>query len=151
MYLQHIINIMNFRRLSGAQLAQRCHLSRAAVSKWFASPDDFINVETQTARTVAQVLDIPLPRLFEPIQRLSQFETSFLWDRLYPSMETFVMAVMREDPVAMARFVQVLGLFKAEAVLGKKIVAAFPNYKHHIKPARRKGLEILWPLLVSTP
>jgi transcriptional regulator with XRE-family HTH domain len=150
MYLQHVINIMYLRGLNGAQLARRCHVSRAAVTKWFSTQEDFINVETQTARTIAQVLGVPLARLFEPLEMLSRFETSFLWDSLYPSMETFVRAVLRGDRVAMARFVQVAGFFKAEAVFGKKIVSAFPKYKQFIKPARRNALETIWPLLAST-
>lgn len=150
MYLQHVINMMNARKLNGAQLAKRCHVSRAAVTKWFASTDPFINVETKTARTLAQVLGVPLTQLFEPIAMLSQFHTAFLWDGLYPSMEKFIVAVMHGAPAAMARFVQVAGLLKAESVFGKKIINSFPKYKQHIKPARRKSLETIWPLLVST-
>lgn len=139
---------MNLSGINGAQLARRCHVSRAAVTKWFAATENFINVETKTARTIAQVLGVPLSQLFEPIAILSQFHTAFLWDGLYPSMEKLIVAIMRGDAVARARFVQVAGLFKAEAVFGKKIIASFPKYKHHIKPARRKSLETLWPLLV---
>lgn len=116
---------------------------------WFAVTGDFANVETRTARTIAGVLGVPLSNLFEPIGVLAPLEPSFLWDHLYPSMEEFLIAVIRGTPVAMARFVQVTGFFKAEAVFGKKIVAAFPTYKHYIKPARRKGLETIWPLLDS--
>lgn len=148
MYLQHVINLMSLNGINGAQLARRCHVSRAAVTKWFSTSENFINVETKTARTIAQVLGVPLSQLFEPIAILSQFYTAFLWDSLYPSMEKLIVAIMRGDAVAMARFVQVAGLFKAEAVFGKKIIVSFPKYKHHIKPARRKSLETLWPLLV---
>lgn len=137
------------RNIQRAQLARRCGVSRAAVSKWLAAKGDFVNVETQTARAIAQVLGVPLPSLFEPIGVLAPLETSFLWDHLYPSMEEFLIAVTRGTPVAMARFVQVMGFFKAEAVFGKKIVTAFPIYKLYIKPARRKSLETIWPLLAS--
>lgn len=149
MYLQHVINIMNLRKMNAAQLARACHVSRAAVTKWFSGRESFVNVETKTARTLAQVLGVPLAQLFEPIATLSQFHTAFLWDCLYPSMEKFTLAVMLGDLVAMARFVQVAGLFKAEAVFGKKIITSFPKYKHYIKPVRRKSLETIWPLLVS--
>lgn len=149
MYLQHVINIMNSRKMNAAQLARHCHVSRAAVTKWFSAKENFVNVETKTARAIAQVLGVPLSHLFEPIASLSPFHTAFLWDGLYPSMEKLTMAVLRRDPVAMARFVQVAGFFKAEAVFGKKIITAFPKYKQHIKPARRKALETIWSLLVS--
>lgn len=149
MYLQHVINMMNIRKMNGAQLANACHVSRAAVTKWFSARESFVNVETKTARTIAQVLGVPLSQLFEPIATLSQFYTAFLWDSLYPSMEKFTLALMRGDFVAMARFVQIVGFFKAEAVFGKKIIASFPKYKHYIKPVRRKSLETIWPLLVS--
>lgn len=150
MYLQHIINIMKSRNLSGAQLARRCGVSRAAVSKWFAAKESFINVETHTARRVAQVLGIPIAHLFEPVEDLSQYQTAFLWDGLFRSMEQLIMAVMRGNPAAMARFVQVAGFFRAEAVFGKKIITEFPRYKQFIKPVRRKSLETIWPLLAST-
>lgn len=149
MYLQHVINLMNLRKINGAQLARRCHVSRAAVTKWFSGDDNFVNVETKTARSIAQVLDVPLSCLFEPIDDLSRFHVLFLWDSLFPSMAAFVLALVSRTPVAMARFVQVVGLFKAEAVFGKKIISAFPKYKQYIKPARRKSLEVIWPLLVS--
>lgn len=148
MYLQHILNFMNTRNINAAQLAKRAGVSRAAVSKWFATQEDFVNVETGTARQIAEVLGAPLSQLFEPLERLSKYKTAFLWDGLYPSMEDFLVAVVRRNPVAEARFVQVLGFFKAKAIFGKKIISDFPEYKQYVKPARRKGLETIWPLLV---
>ncbi len=151
MYLQHVINYMHSNNINGAQLARSCGVSRAAVTKWFATSDNFINVETKTAKIIAQVLDMDLPRLFEPVARLSSFKTAFLWDNLYPSMEKMILAIMKRDLVAMARFVQVAGFLKSKTIFGQGIISSFPRYKRLIKPARRKSLEIIWPLLVSKP
>ncbi len=67
-----------------------------------------------------------------------------LWDHLYPDVEEFAIAVKAGEPKAVARFVQVFGLYAAESVLGPAAWLSFPEYKRHIHPVRRQELETLW-------
>jgi hypothetical protein len=71
-------------------------------------------------------------------------EASVLWDRLYPDLGAFASALHAGEPRALARFVQVYGLYAAESTLGAVAWRAFPTYKRHIHPVRRSQLEILW-------
>ena len=80
---------------------------------------------------------------------MSHYQTAFLWDSLYPNMEAFVKAAREFRFPAIARLVQVCGFHESQTLLGKKIILEFDRYKKLIKPARRKQLEILWPLYAS--
>ena len=84
----------------------------------------------------------PLP-CFEPDVR-ARLRAALLWDRLYPDLDDFAVALNASDPRAIGRFVEVYGLFAAEKTLGKSVWKNFPSYKKHIHPARRRELETLW-------
>lgn len=149
MYLQMVKNIMFKRQLSQADLARLAGVSRAAVSKWFRSKGGWANVESQTLLRLANALGVSPSFFLAKREVLAPLETRFLWDHLYPNMESFVQALIQSRLPALARLVQVLGFKEAQAVVGKKAVRWFEKYKKFIKPARRKQLEVLWPLYVS--
>ncbi len=71
-------------------------------------------------------------------------EVSLLWDHLYPDIDQFALALAAGEPRALARFVQAYGLYAAESALGAVAWQAFPVYKRHIHPVRRRQLETLW-------
>ena len=87
-------------------------------------------------------LAAPLP-CFEP-EIHAQLRATLLWDRLFPDLDDFAVALNAGDPRALGRFVEVYGLYAAEVTLGSFIWRDFPNYKRYIHPARRRELETLW-------
>lgn len=148
MYIQQLKNIMIDKNLSQSDVARLAQVSGAAVSKWFkhAIDRDWINVETGTVIRLAQGLKISPEQLLKPTPRLERWQSQFLWDRLYPTMEAFAQALLVRQLPAVARLTQVLGLRNAARLMGKWAIRKFPDYKRYIKPARRKELELLWSL-----
>lgn len=148
MYLQVLKNISFKRRLSRADLSRLAGVSRAAVTQWFKKGEKtgWVNVESKTLLQLAQALQINPSQFLEERVPLANFETRFLWDRLYPSMESFVQALNHRRLPAIARLVQEVGFHDSKKILGQIIVKKFDQYKKFIKPIRRKELEILWPL-----
>ena len=149
MYLQQLKNIMSLKNLNQADIARLGGLSRAAVSKWFHSKHRMVNVESKTLLNLAKALKVSPDFFLQERADLAKFESRFLWDYLYPDMGNFLKALAQNRLPAFARLLQVLGFREARAVAGKKIVARFEKYKKYIKPARRKELEVLWPLYNS--
>lgn len=151
MYLQNVKNILILKALSHADLARLASVSRATVTKWFQQGEQkgWVNAETASLIRLAESLSLP-PHLFlQKRPLLSHYKTSFLWDALYPDMESFIKAVGEFRLPAVARLVQVLGFYESAELLGKKVILQFERYKKYIKPARRKQLETLWPLYTS--
>ncbi len=140
---------MASRELNQANIARLAGISRAAVSKWFQSRKEWANVESKTLLNLAKALRVEASLFLEKREDLSLWETRFLWDRLYPNMESFVRALAQNRLPAMARLVQVLGFHASRAITGRKAVTLFESYKKYIKPVRRKELEVLWPLYIS--
>ncbi|MBI2337495.1 MAG: helix-turn-helix transcriptional regulator [Deltaproteobacteria bacterium] len=149
MYLQTLKNIIVSKKLNQAQIAEGAGVSRAAVSKWFRGKSPLLNIETKTLFHLAQSFGFSPAELIETVPSLDEFNTLFLWDQLYPSMESFVAALRESRLPALARLVQVLGFHEASFVIGKKVLECFPHYKKFIKPKRRSELETLWPLYHS--
>jgi transcriptional regulator with XRE-family HTH domain len=139
-----------FRKARGwtqAELARRVGVSRQAVSLWFRG--EGANLQSRHLIRLSQVLGVtveelirPLP-CFEPGTR-EQMRATLLWDRLFPDLDDLALALRAGDPRALGRFVEVHGLFAAEATLGSCVWREFPAYKRHIHPARRLELETLW-------
>lgn len=149
MYLQVLKNIMIRKRYRQADIARMAGVSRAAVCKWFKAKDGICNIEMRTLLTLAKGLDVQPTLLLKKDPDISEFETRFLWDHLYPDMFSFVAAISRNRLPALARLTQVVGLNAAQKVAGSPALTFFPRYKKYIKPPRRKILEELWPLYQS--
>ena len=75
--------------------------------------------------------------------RRDGWRTRYLWDRLYPDINDFAIALNRNEPKAVARLVEVEGLYRAEKVLGPRVWSQFQDYKRLVHPARRPQLELL--------
>lgn len=146
MYLQTLKILMVSRALSQADIARLAHVSRAAVCKWLKTPDGICNMEMQTLINLSEGLKVAPESLVKKIEDLSPLTALFLWDNLYPSMESFAAALAKDQLPAIARLVQVAGFHAAAKIVGKKAVILFPRYKKYIKPVRRKALESIWPL-----
>lgn len=148
MYLQILRNIKAVHGFRDADLARLAHVSRAAVSKWFREGEKkgWVNVETKTLFELGKSLKIEPAIFLQKHGLLSRYKTEFLWDNLYPDMESFLKSVCEGGLPALARFVQVLGFSESKKILGEKVVTQFKNYKKYLKPAKLRELEILWPL-----
>ncbi|MBI2083419.1 MAG: hypothetical protein HYT76_07590 [Deltaproteobacteria bacterium] len=142
---------MNNNSYHKADVARLAGVSRAAVTKWFreVNREGWVNVESRTLFQLASGLGVPVESLVKPVADLAPYQTEFLWDRLYPSMEGFVQALVQKRPPALARLVQQIGFYESSRVVGKKVIALFDRYKKFIQPIRRKQLEVLWPLYAS--
>ncbi|MBI4411108.1 MAG: hypothetical protein HY541_01320 [Deltaproteobacteria bacterium] len=151
MYLQNVKNIAFFKGLNYADLARLAAVSRATVTKWYKQGEKrgWVNTETASIIRMAESLKLPADLFLQKRPLLSRYRTPFLWDALYPDMESFVKALSEFRLPAVARLVQVLGFHESSALLGKKVILHFEHYKKYIKPARRKQLEILWSLYAS--
>jgi len=143
--------------MNQSDIARAAGVSRQRVSQWFksnGSPRE-VNLRSDHLRDLAQELEVriddllkPLPVIGEPdINRLET--TNLLWDRLYPDLVEFAIDAGKLREKALARLVQVYGLFASAKMLGEKVWKKFPKYKKHIQPTLRKELEVIWSLRES--
>jgi hypothetical protein len=70
-----------------------------------------------------------------------ELRTRYLWDRLYPDIDGFAIAIGRFEPPAVARLVEVDGLYAAEKILGRRVWKRFDQFKQLIHTVRRQQLE----------
>lgn len=141
------------RGINASKLAQMTGVSRQAVSKWFKTPSGSeLNMRTTHLKSLTQklqikadVLLVPLPVLSDP-QSVRLYETTLLWDRLYPNLIEFCVALIRGESQALARLVQVFGIYTAAKIAGQKIWDRFSDYQKYIRPVRRKEIERIWVL-----
>ena len=135
--------------LNQSAIAKAAGVTRQAVSIWF-SKQGKVDLLSSTLQRLAlslgvtgEALSQPLPILGDPVER-KKWETDLLWDRLYPDLESFVAGVNRGQKTALARLVQMCGLYQAEKIAGRQVWKKFESYKALIHPARRREAEILW-------
>ena len=128
---------------SRSELARRAGVSRQAVSLWFKG--GHASVRGEHLLRLAKALGVSMERLMLPLPALtsSEQQAAFLWDELYPTVEAFAVAVSIFEERAVARFVQVEGLYPAEKLLGRRVWSRFESYARHIQPVRRQQLERL--------
>ena len=143
------------RGMAQSELARRVCVSRQVVSHWFRQePEASINIYSSHLARLAEVLGVSMEALQKPPpmdgSQRKIATTELLWDRLFPSLEEFARSLVRGHPDALARAVQVYGLFGAEKLAGKKVWKKFPLYKQKIHPAYRKQAEIIWSLCSPT-
>lgn len=141
---------MRARKWSQADLARRVGISRQAISLWFKS--DEVSIRSRHLFALANVLGVSVDTLAAPLPAFGSdhraLRTTYLWDRLYPDLDNFAIAVGRRELPAIARLVQVSGLYVAERVVGRSVWKVFSSYKRFIHPARRRQLEglVQWRL-----
>ncbi|MBI3018449.1 MAG: helix-turn-helix domain-containing protein [Deltaproteobacteria bacterium] len=142
--------ISKLRHLSRSDLAKMAHVSKQAVSLWFQKEETTISVQSKHLQALALALHLKVDDLLTPLPlskdtpQKTSLTTSLLWDHLYPSLEDFVIALVRHKPRALSRLVEVYGLFQSKNMLGKSIWTLFPKYKKYLPPIRRKQSEQLW-------
>ena len=145
------------RGLNQSDIARLAGVSRQRVSQWFHSTGRGapVSLRSGNLKALADGLEVsvdellsPLPLLEEPAK--AQRETAkLLWDRLYPDLAHFAIDVGRGRSQAVARLVQVYGLYAAARMAGKSVWKNFPKYRKYIHPVRRKELELLWQLKMN--
>ena len=139
--------LLKARGLSRSELARMVGVTRQAVSLWFQQED--ANIHSRHLLRLSEVLGVSVEELVEPLPCFgpdthARVRAALLWDRLYPDLDDFAVALNVSDPRAVGRFVEAYGLYAAEKTLGRSVWRNFPNYKKHIHPARRRELETLW-------
>lgn len=150
MILQNIEFFSTARQFSQADLARRSGLSRQLISVWLNASSKRLNPTTDSLLKLAQGLGVRIQDLVDPIpllgnpQERQALETSLLWDRLFPSVEHFLGALLRNDLRAIARLVEVYGMFAAAKIVGLVVWNKFQRYARYLPPLRRKQCEALW-------
>lgn len=148
MNIQTLLRLSKIRGLSQAELAAQAGISKQAITAWkkkfLETGDPNINIFSKTQDRLAQVLSVQSHELNQNLY-VSNL-TELLWDRLYPDIESFVEAIAKGQLAALARLVQVYGLYSSAKMAGSQIWRKFPNYKSKLHPAHRKQLEVIWNL-----
>ena len=139
--------LLKARGWSQAELARRVGVSRQAVSLWFRGTE--ANLQGRHLVRLSEALGVRVEELSKPLPCLdsetrARLRATLLWDRLFPDIDDFAVALNARDPRALGRFVQVYGLYAAETTLGPFVWDAFADYKRFIHPVRRRQLESLW-------
>lgn len=150
MYLSTLKFLMRVRGLNQSQLARLVDLSRQNVSRWFSLHTKTINLHSRNLQSLANALNVsieslcrPLPIAENPEERRS-IETELLWDHLYPNLESFLSAALRSNPAALARLVQVYGMYGSEKIIGKQVWSRFPQYERFLPNSIRTQTKVLW-------
>jgi transcriptional regulator with XRE-family HTH domain len=134
-------------RASG--LARLAGVSRQAVSGWLRSGRGDVAVRDGHLIALARGLGVPPETLADPPEGLegeADHRVDFLWDGLFPDVDSFALALAREEPHALARLVSRVGLFEGAAIAGPAAWRRFPEYERDLPPARRTELRNLWRL-----
>jgi transcriptional regulator with XRE-family HTH domain len=137
--------VLKARGIRPAELARRVGVNRQAVSLWLKREhavlrSDHLLGTAEVLGMRAEDLAAPLPGLLAERERLS---AALNWDRLYPDLVDLAIAAGRGEYPAMARLVEVHGLFATAGMLGKRVWDEFPAFERHIHPARRRPLRML--------
>jgi len=138
--------------LNQSDIAEAAGVTRQAVSLWLGGCDGDreINIKTKNLIRLADNLSVDLRdilmsvKISEDTEYMRQMKACLLWDRLYPSLESFLIDVSRGKNVALARLVQVFGLYESSRIAGKKIWKNFNRFKKYINPVRRRECENIW-------
>ncbi len=145
--------VLKLRGLNQSDLAKKVGLSRQAISLWFLHSKTVpINVQSKHLYRLCNKLGLTVELLAQPLPLMSddkirrKLEATFLWDKLFPGLEDFGIALVQKDLRAIARLVQMEGLFKASQILGKSIWKKFHLYKKWMLPIRAQECEKIWNL-----
>lgn len=139
--------LLKARGLSRAELARRVGVTRQAVSLWFRG--ERAEPRGRHLVRVAEVLGVPVETVTRPLPCLGAAEharlrATLLWDALYPDLDDFAIALRAREPRALARLVEVHGLYGAEKAIGPDAWSRFPDYERFLHTGRRGELRTLW-------
>ncbi len=150
MLAENLELIAQVKGLRQSDLARAAGVSRQAVSLWMKQRGpDGISARVPNMIRLAGNLGIEVQDLVVPLPDLAEHEASLIWDGLYPSVPSLVVACLRGEGRALARMVQVHGLLVTTKLFGRKSLTSFPDYKRHMHPVRRKQSEQVWKILSS--
>jgi transcriptional regulator with XRE-family HTH domain len=146
MYVRNLHLLMLKRGLTQSELARLLGISRQAVSLWFRSETDFVNIHTKHLNRLCEVLNVASHDLLTPFPEMEEsrdYNTLFLWDRMYKNLDAFYIALANREWRSIARLVQVVGVYRSAKILGKTVWDDFSNYSQFIHPGKRKICEAL--------
>ena len=133
-----------------SDVARAAAVSRQAVSLWFAADGDFRNVHVANLLNLGAGLGIapaelltPLPGLGEPSGERRLY-AEFCWDRSFPDIYRFLVALAAAEPRAVARLIESRGIYEAAAVLGAQVWDAYPELRARLPDARRAVVDAVW-------
>ena len=147
MSLETLDAILYYKQISQSGLAAKAKITRQAVSKWFTTKK--FNPSLNTLSKIASGLEIK-PNLIthsifqgQSAEQKKDLNTLLLWDHLYDSLSHYVAALARGELKAIARYIQVFGILKAEKIFGSMVFKKFDRLSPFIHPARRNELKKL--------
>ena len=148
MYFKTINSMLLARGWSQSDLARVTGVSRQAVSKWLKGSAQ-VSMTSENLFKVSRALRVPAETLARPLPGYGgdaehdQLMAAYLWDRLYPDLDELVIAASRWQLPAVARLVEVDGLYATEKLLGKAVWRRFEEYARYLNAVRRGQLRAL--------
>ena len=131
---------------SQAELARRVGVSRQAVSQWLSGSGS-AGMRASHLMKVSEALAVPIQDLTRPLpcfdESHDRLMATLLWDWIYPDLDDLAIAVGRWEPRAVARLVEVYGLYASARIIGQGVWRRFPSFSQFIHPVRRRQLEAL--------
>ncbi|MBI2026985.1 MAG: helix-turn-helix transcriptional regulator [Deltaproteobacteria bacterium] len=151
MNVQTLTIICKLKHLSQSDISRMAGVSRQAVSLWF-KPPQMTNIKSNHLESLSRALDVSADSLLKPVahdknsQAWKRMNVLLLWDKLYPSLEDFVIALIRSENRALARLVETYGLYTAHNLIGSIVWNKFQKYKKYLPKVRQHQCEQLWNL-----
>ncbi len=152
MNIQTLKALAIINHLNQSDLARAAGVSRQCASQWLHGhhANGFVNIQTKHLLAIADALNVKADDLLRAMPLLgddassARETTRLLWDKLYPDLTTLLVAALEESPEALARIVQVHGMYLSAKLFGARIWRNFQKFKKFIHPVRRAELEGLW-------
>jgi transcriptional regulator with XRE-family HTH domain len=143
---------MKARGLNQSDISRIAGVSRQAVSLWFSSKSDFQNIPVLHLIKLCGSLNISIDNLVKPVPLLSDPEArkrlfaEFCWDRAYPDIDAFFIALSKHQLPALARLAECRGMYESAHIVGNAAWRDYPKYSRYIHPVKRKECDHLWRL-----
>ena len=141
--------VAKFRGVSQSKISEFANVSRQRVSQWFSQSEEFVNIGSISAANLASRLNVTCDVLLQAMPglvELTRTQSAYLWDQRFPDIETFVVAAMNSNLDAVARTVEVHGLYGAADILGDIVWHSFDKYRRYLPPKKRQAMEAVWLL-----
>jgi transcriptional regulator with XRE-family HTH domain len=135
-----------------SDVAKAAAVSRQAVSLWFTAEGDFRNVHVANLLNLGAGLGVAPAELLQPLPGLAdsvderQLYAEFCWDRSYPDIYRFLVALIAGQPRAVARLIESRGIYEAATVLGDEVWGTYPDLRLRLPPARRAVVDAVWKI-----